>query len=341
MRAAALWALCGARREVGAFVLPMLGDAEPGVRLLAMRAVRDSAGDLGADRVRDALRPMLSDPDPVVRVMAIYHLATHGEWTAGVLDDLIRHGEARVRIAAVGVLSSLGHHLSGERMRPLLAAARPLLGDADPAVRAAAVGAFGSLGTPWSRAMIAAAATDPDFRVRRKATYHALHFADTATPAPLLSVLLEDDDIAIRYETLSLLASRRSPLLSARLAHARLAEADPSIRRMALAALVKAGSPPPEPEWPPLLTDPDPELRRRAAYLARDVHRAPGGPLHDSLHDLLRDPVRDVRGNSARSLEETCDDACLPALETAHENEDDRVNRYVLSKIISRLRSRP
>ncbi|MFI0446939.1 HEAT repeat domain-containing protein [Actinomadura sp. 6N118] len=342
VRAAALWALCRARRNIGAFVMPMLRDPEPGVRLLAMKAVTGSAEDLGAERVRDALRPMLSDPDPVVRVKAIYHLATHGEWTAGVLEELIRHGQARVRIAAAGVLPSLPYHLSDERMRPLLAAARPLLGDDDPAVRAAAVGAFGSLGAPWSRAMVAAAVTDPDVRVRREAAFRVLHFADTGLLAAVLGVLLEDDDIAIRYQTLGLLASHRSasPLLWTGLAHARLAESDPSVRRMALAALVNAGAPPPEREWPSLLTDPDPDLRRRAAYLAGHVHQPPAGPLHQTLHDLLNDQVREVRGNAARSLEQTCDDGCLPVLEAAHENEDDRVNRYVLGKILARLHPR-
>ncbi|MFG2004670.1 hypothetical protein ACGFNU_36510 [Spirillospora sp. NPDC048911] len=56
---------------------------------------RPAGGTDRARGVRDALRPALTDPDPVVRVTAVYHLATHGEWADGVLDGLIRHSESR------------------------------------------------------------------------------------------------------------------------------------------------------------------------------------------------------------------------------------------------------
>lgn len=344
VRAAALSALSGAsRRKAGALSVPVLDDPEPRIRVLAMAAVRDSE-DLDGGVVRDALRPLLADPDPVVRVRAAASLATKGEWAGDTLLEALGAPEGAARAAAVNVLATLPYYADDDRTRPLFARARGHLADDDPAVRAAAVDTFGFLCVQfgkanWAPAMISAAVTDPDVRVRRAAAYRLLYHTRPFTPAHTIGLLLEDDDIAIRYQTLSRLASDRPPaFLWTDSARACLAEPDPSIRGAALRALVRAGVPPAEREWAALLTDPDPGLRAWTALFAEDVRHAPGGPLHEALHGLLRDPATETRRRAVRGLEEHCEAAaCRPDLEAVHDAENDGLTRYVLSRVLARL----
>ncbi|WP_262402711.1 HEAT repeat domain-containing protein, partial [Actinomadura sp. CNU-125] len=85
-----------------------------------------------------------------------------------------------------------------------MAAARPLLRDPDPDVRAAAVTGLGRehKDVPWIEPMLHAALTDPAVQVRRAAAHRLLRFAGRPARLQAAPVLLADPDHVVRYETL-------------------------------------------------------------------------------------------------------------------------------------------
>jgi HEAT repeat protein len=191
-----------------------------------------------------------------------------------------------------------------------------------------------------------AAVTDPDHRVRREAAHKLLNSQRRSALIPILSLLLEDEDPAIRRDTLYRLgrgswpATRIPARYWATAAHACLTDPEPGVRDVALDALVRAGAAPSPVEWPPLVEAADVTLRKRACRSAADVEHAPGDPLHRALHGRLADREREVRWGAASGLENACTAECRDAIEAAHQAESDRVTAYILSKILDRITPR-
>ncbi|NJP44306.1 fumarate reductase/succinate dehydrogenase flavoprotein subunit [Actinacidiphila epipremni] len=191
-RAAAAGTLRALRLGGAAQYAALLGDAEPRVRIEAVRALvaldalpelAPVAGDASRE-VRVALAkglatlavppaPLLSrlaaDPDPLVRAAALESAAAVG--CPAPLDAVAAESAAdpawRVRRAAAMALGSASPEAA---LPPLLRAAR----DVHPDVRRAAVTALGSHpATPATTAALHTATTDPDPEVRASAR-HAL-----------------------------------------------------------------------------------------------------------------------------------------------------------------------
>ncbi|MGW5847005.1 fumarate reductase/succinate dehydrogenase flavoprotein subunit [Streptomyces sp. NPDC055254] len=231
VRAAALEALRALRLGDARLYAASLGDAEPEVRIHAVRAL------VSVDAV-EALAAAASDPAREVRVAvakglaAIAHPAPdpasatppatpraepdappapHGP--GGV-------GEARARAGSAVVRAALG----------------PLLRDADPLVRGAALGALASTGCPDGHADTAVAAlSDPAWQVRAGAAA-ALSAAAPATAVPPLAAALADANADVRKAAvLALLAHRSTGAARAALATA-VTDPDADVRAYAARA---------------------------------------------------------------------------------------------------------
>lgn len=91
----------------------------------------------------------MGSPDPKLRWRAAYSLARRGEPAAvAPLLRLLHDGDRRVRAAAVRGLRAPRADSAGVSRGVVLAAVRPLLGDADAAVRVNATRALGSFSSP-------------------------------------------------------------------------------------------------------------------------------------------------------------------------------------------------
>ncbi|WP_131737931.1 SMI1/KNR4 family protein [Actinomadura roseirufa] len=342
-RAAAAWALHHVRRDAGPFALPLLEAPDPEVRREAIMAVRWS-GAVGEEAVRAALRPLLDDPDPVIRAAVAPVLTGRDGHAEAVLRALLLDPDPRARLAGLGGFPSVMYRAPEHRRGPLTTAARALLRDPGEDVRARAVVALDAAEIPWGRAMLAAAAlTDPAVTVRREAARRLLRYGGRSALISLVPALLDDPDFLIRHQTLVRLGrgSYRDNRIPARYwdfaVRPAVRDPDPETARAALEALVLAGRPPAEEAWATLLTSPARTTRRRALALTRDIEPDPGGPVHAILHDTLRHADLGLRGAAARSLRDVCSGACRADLEALLAAEDDETVRYRLNKIIERL----
>ncbi|MEV5828973.1 HEAT repeat domain-containing protein [Spirillospora sp. NPDC052242] len=335
VRAASAWALRRARRDVGRHALPLLHGGDPRVRRLAIGHVAASR-ELDRPTAETAIRELLADPDPDVRAAAASAVGD-----VAVLRALLAAPAPRARLAALKQVSTIALRAPDER-NTLARAARPLLRDPAPDVRAAAVTALAGLRdlVPWAAPMLHAALTDPAVAVRRAAAHRLLHSAKRDAGPQAVPVLLTDPDPVIRYETLRLVPAVHVRHWGAQ-ARALLADPDPQVRAAALGALLEAGAPPPEDEWAPLLADPCGPVRHRALRsTARGLRRGgprPGGPVHEALHWILTAPDRDLRSTLSFALERTCTAECRPVIAAALAAEDDRVIRYTLGKLLETI----
>ncbi|MBO2450757.1 HEAT repeat domain-containing protein [Actinomadura barringtoniae] len=340
VRATAVWALKSGGPDGTRLAVPALRDPDPKVRQTALTTLTWMRKP--DEEATEAIRSLADDPEPTIRIAVASRLGTEQ-----VIADHLDHPDARVRVAAVRALPTLQFARPGPRHLPLFRRVQAMIADPDPAVRAVAVHAFAwDKDARWEGMVMAAAVTDPDRLVRREAASDLLRSQRRTGLIPILSVLLEDEDPAIRWQTLYRLArgSWASIKIPSRFwataAHARLTDPEPGIRTVAIDTLVQAGAAPPPEEWPPLIEDPDAELRSRACRCAAKVAHVPGDPLHRALHGRLADPERDVRSGAASGLEKACTSECRDAIEAAHEAEPDRVVAYVLSKILDRITPR-
>jgi ATP/ADP translocase/HEAT repeat protein len=123
-------------------VARLFDDPDPAVRAAAISAFCAMAGD----KAVRAVRPHLAAPEPELRAAAVAGLIRHagldGILLAGeALKALLGSPVAAERVLAARVLGAIGVR---SFYQPLL----ELLGDVDPAVRRAAIGAAGQLGSP-------------------------------------------------------------------------------------------------------------------------------------------------------------------------------------------------
>ncbi|WP_328739528.1 fumarate reductase/succinate dehydrogenase flavoprotein subunit [Streptomyces erythrochromogenes] len=234
-----------------------LADGDPAVRAAAAGALRELLEVLPGDPgLAAGLRAALAVPDPAVRAAALEALRALRLGDAGLYAAALADAEVDVRIHAVRGLVSVDAATelaaaAGDPAREVrvavakgLAAVRdpapapldPLLSDADPLVRGAALGALASVGCPdgYARTAVAALA-DPAWQVRAGAAA-GLSAAAAGTAVPALATALADADADVRKAAvLALLAHRESGEARAALATA-VADPDADVRAYAARA---------------------------------------------------------------------------------------------------------
>lgn len=223
------WFLAGA---TGASLLPAQAPDSPSLRVYGGRAAEEWAQRLSGD----------SEPERVLARQALRELGPAAIGATAVLSGLLDHADARVRLAAVEVLGSIGIRHDAA-LPPLLAA----LEDEDATVQADALAALGLM-----RARAAAAAPTIAGFLRSTNTRHRYLAAnaldeigrvDEAVPA--LRALLGDPDAGVREAAAYALDS-----------------ASPSYRREIIAALL------------PLLIDSDADVVYAVVSTLGDIGRA-------------------------------------------------------------------
>ncbi|MFE1546080.1 fumarate reductase/succinate dehydrogenase flavoprotein subunit [Streptomyces sp. NPDC058718] len=243
VRAAAVTAL-GETAPAGAgpALAAGLRDAAPQVRAAAAAALRELVEVLPAEpSLAAGLRQALGVPDPAVRVAALDVLRALRLGDAGLYAASLADADAEVRIQAVRALVSVDavEELAGAAADPArevrvavargLAAVRapapkpldPLLDDADPLVRGAALAALAGTGCPPEYAAPAVAALDDAAWQVRAGAATALRAAPPAPAVPALARALADPNGDVRKAAvLSLLAHRAEPAARAALAGA-------------------------------------------------------------------------------------------------------------------------
>ncbi|MFD8971122.1 fumarate reductase/succinate dehydrogenase flavoprotein subunit [Streptomyces sp. NPDC059593] len=243
VRAAAVTAL-GETAPAGAgpALAAGLRDAAPQVRAAAAAALRELVEVLPAEpSLAAGLREALGVPDAAVRVAALDVLRALRLGDAGLYAASLADADAEVRIQAVRALVSVDavEELAGAAADPArevrvavargLAAVRapapkpldPLLDDADPLVRGAALAALAGTGCPPEYAAPAVAALDHAAWQVRAGAATALRAAPPAPAVPALARALADPNGDVRKAAvLSLLAHRAEPAARAALAGA-------------------------------------------------------------------------------------------------------------------------
>ncbi|MEU0403378.1 fumarate reductase/succinate dehydrogenase flavoprotein subunit [Streptomyces sp. NPDC006197] len=255
VRAAAVAALSETMPAgVGPALAACLRDAVPRVRAAAAAALRELVEVLPAEpELGAALRTALDVADPVVRAAALDVLRALRLGDAGVYAAALADTDIEVRTTAVRALVSvdavpelavatadparevrvaLARGLAAVRA-PAPAPLDPLLDDADPLVRGAALAALAATGCPPGYAARAAAAlADPAWQVRAGAAT-ALRSALSAEAVPALAKTLADPNADVRKAAvLSLLRHSADPEARAALATA-AADPDADIRAYA------------------------------------------------------------------------------------------------------------
>ncbi|MFE0647166.1 fumarate reductase/succinate dehydrogenase flavoprotein subunit [Streptomyces sp. NPDC059534] len=258
VRAAAVTALGEtAPAGTGPALAARLRDGSPRVRAAAAAALRELVEVLPAEPVLGAgLREALGVPDAAVRAAALdvlraLRLGDAPLYAAALDDDAV---DVRVRavraLVAVDAVPELAV-AAGDPAREVrvavargLAAVRdpapeplgPLLGDADPLVRGAALAALADTGCPPGLAAAAEAAlADPAWQVRAGAAT-ALRAAPAALAVPGLAGALADPNADVRKAAvLALLAHRGDPAARTALAGA-AGDADADVRAYAARA---------------------------------------------------------------------------------------------------------
>ncbi|MEU3479951.1 fumarate reductase/succinate dehydrogenase flavoprotein subunit [Streptomyces sp. NPDC033753] len=255
VRAAAVTAL-GETAPAGAgpALAAGLRDAGPQVRAAAAAALRELVEVLPAEPPLAAgLREALGVPDPAVRVAALDVLRALRLGDAALYAASLADADVEVRIQAVRALVSVDavEELAGAAADPArevrvavargLAAVRapapqpldPLLDDADPLVRGAALAALAGTGCPPEYAAATVAALDDAAWQVRAGAATALRAAPPAPAVPALARALADPNGDVRKAAvLSLLAHRAEPAARAALAGA-ADDADADVRAYA------------------------------------------------------------------------------------------------------------
>ncbi|RSS62226.1 fumarate reductase/succinate dehydrogenase flavoprotein subunit [Streptomyces sp. WAC07061] len=233
-----------------------LRDPAPEVRAAAAGALRELVEVLPAEPELGAgLRAALASEDPAVRAAALEVLRALRLGDAGVYAAALADGGIEVRIAAVRALVSVDavQELAAAAADPArevrVAVARglaavhdpapgpldPLLGDADPLVRGAALAALAATGCPPGYAALAGSALgDPAWQVRAGAAT-ALRAAPPARAVPALAKALDDGNADVRKAAVLSLLRHRDDDPGARTALAS-ATADPDADVRAYAA---------------------------------------------------------------------------------------------------------
>ncbi|MFF3086613.1 fumarate reductase/succinate dehydrogenase flavoprotein subunit [Streptomyces nojiriensis] len=236
-----------------------LADAAPAVRAAAAAALRELVEVLpGGPELGAGLRAALAVPDPAVRSAALEALRALRLGDAELYAASLADADPEVRIHAVRALVSVDAvpELAAAAADPArevrVAVAKglasvhapapapldPLLADADPLVRGAALGALASVGCPGGYARTAVAAlADAAWQVRAGAAA-GLSAAAPDAAVPALAKALADANADVRKAAvLALLAHRDTPEARAALATA-VSDPDADVRAYAGRAAV-------------------------------------------------------------------------------------------------------
>jgi succinate dehydrogenase/fumarate reductase flavoprotein subunit/HEAT repeat protein len=195
-------------------LLAALGDADAGVRQVAVEGVRELVEVLPGP---EDIAEQLNSTDPVVRAVAVYLLSARRVGEQGQYRRALADTDHRVRIEAVRALVSVDDAdgvatAAGDDNREVRIAAanglstlhsgadavRRLVGDSDPLVRAAALSALGAVGFgDDDLADVQRALTEPAWQVREGAA-RALAGAAPTIAVPTLSLALADQHLDVR-----------------------------------------------------------------------------------------------------------------------------------------------
>ncbi|TLM62073.1 MAG: hypothetical protein FDZ69_13240 [Deltaproteobacteria bacterium] len=237
------------------------------------------------------LRAALGNGDPRLAQMAAHALGRlGGHEDLPPLAACLRHGDADVRDAAAHSLGTLGRRFADE----LLAVLEPLLTDADPLRRSAAIGVLARLDGAAVAQRLAMALKDPAADVRR-AAIRAL--AGTAAHEHLLAIqlALTDEDLEVRRAAAEILGTSEDP------------EAIPGLRLA--------------------LRDEDIWVRSAAV---RSLGRIGGKAEAQTIGDLLGDPVGLVSIAALETLAELLGEQSCPQICAALDHPDEEVVNVAL-----------
>jgi HEAT repeat protein len=244
-----------AAADKNAAVLRYLGSAEPEVRAVGARLVRESflsGVALPTDAQRQRLTELIRDSDSQVRVEVAQTLKAINY--SGALDAMMAQlpleRDPDVKIALAGALAQIGD----VRAVPLL---RPLLNDPSPAVARAAAEALRALGAALYKADLNSAhalalqlwqlyqreAGDPATADLQAASIEALApLRESSLALPLVRLLDPDQSDRVRAAALRALGGLGDPNTDDAIRTWLLQEPEPSVRLAALDALGKTGS---------------------------------------------------------------------------------------------------
>ncbi|HEX5098691.1 MAG TPA: HEAT repeat domain-containing protein, partial [Polyangiaceae bacterium] len=212
--------------------LAALADADPDVRITALRVVVETAEeDLGG-----RLAPWLADPDARVRLAAAEALGVRPSTLAlPALGRASSDADARVRAA---VARALGASQSAEAVVPLLGR----LDDASPDVRREVVTALGHLGDRRAVVPLLGKVQDSAGAVRRAAA-RALGLLGDPRAGSALVLVLRDSDPEVRVAALDAVGRLRDTTAVSSVV-AELAQNDAGVRAAAARALGQLATPP-------------------------------------------------------------------------------------------------
>ncbi|NJC88842.1 MAG: hypothetical protein FIB02_10020, partial [Desulfuromonas sp.] len=164
-------------------------------------------GEAGCTGALPLLREALNSEDMRLTQMAAHALGRLGGVAElALLADALRHADADVRDAAARSLATLGAAFPAE----MLAVLEPLLSDADPARRSAAISVLGRLDDATIAQRLAMALKDPAAEVRR-AAIRALSGAAADDHLPTIQLALTDEDLEVRRAAAELLGASNNP----------------------------------------------------------------------------------------------------------------------------------
>ncbi len=211
-------------------VQQLAADPEPGVReVLTWAIARHGASAL------DALMPLLSHADPVVRAQAAHALSKVGDAAAvPMVIPLLSDPSPAVVAKAAQVLGRLG----GECARQALVGA---LGSGHDAVHNAVVDALEQAG-PGSMELLVPRLRDVEPRVRAAAA-EALGLIGDPSAAPALAPLIEDVEATVRFEAVVALGQLPGHAAQAAIEEARVSS-DDRLRHVAARWLRDRGTTP-------------------------------------------------------------------------------------------------
>jgi HEAT repeat protein len=333
-------------------ILPLLRDPNVDVRQEVVSQLfnlpRERGIPLGPEAA--ALIPLLRDPDSLVRIMAAHALgeARIAQASAPLVDRL-RDSDEAVRRAAAEALGSLGvadtapslelalgdreaevreaaaHALGALRDRTTIPALLRRLGEEEPeaSVRAAALGALGTLKASEARADARRLLMAPDPDVRMAAGTLLFDLGDEASVASL-AVLFRVPESTLRKHV-DAASTPRPPAWIEPALLPLLEDPEVSTRWWALGTLVSLGNPKSVPAILKLLEDPEPSVRVRAAAEASHL---PGGIA--PLRALLRHEDPETRAEAATALVEASGQSAVPDLVPLLEDPSSQVRSQAL-----------
>ena len=275
------------------------------------------------DLAPELLEAARSDPDPLLRAAA-FHTLDALEIRDGVriAVDRLADGDARVRMAAVGLLGRLGGDNAMGRLRECTADVVPgvramaaqaiglrqareaapdlvaLLGDPDAAVRDAALAALGRLGDRTTLPALVGTFAQAGLATRQL-ILQAVAGIDEETLAQLAGTLVESGDAAAKLAAVRAL-SRRPATVTVAMLERLSTDPEPAVRAASLRALSRAGSDTARKAATAGLTDPDETVR--AAAVDAVSRLAPDNAGDRLLAMLQHDPAASVRERAALAV---------------------------------------